>query len=1089
MRTTAMLMMALWAVTTSWAQEPVTLRFEQPMSTMVDIRHWDETKQQWLDTKQQGDMFFDAVDRFLLLRFPGCAEAVYGKLREGYTVESAKLTMRWAKQEFERVEGYAGWRTYKFQGVKPPEWHAQVWAGRRPWVDDAKLGPTWNAYLNGAGYWRAGGGWDMYYDQYPQPLGETLLSAGSPNGEVDVTALLTGASYGPDLGARLRGLEAQGFVLRKSELFNRDMPAQTKEETCTGVCRLWITGPALVVTFKKADKPAELAKLPPVVDVAALAAELKAKGGDGVPPSRLPDDYKELCAQVWAKPADVPGWMWQRVLEVRDIKTKSTYLDARIHGDLTSGDPERYQKMVQEVLAQPPGYFAGHSHLDFLIPVLRYNALLPEALRYHFRKYAEVRWLPPYDENGQFHHGVGYYAHMATQNHQSQNRSEALLAGEYLGLPDLALHAQYALSLYDRQTIYSEGMNQERGDSFYLGIAMGTLQAVTRLSEDPRMRLKAGMDIEKLLLELSSTYHPGLRREVSRVSRRYTIPEYLLGQDTPLAALHMLSKKGVLMHLDKPEVHGLTTVNFHAANPQRAALLAPWGRDWESNVIDEKPLPFLSVSTYYERALINEPLYATTYLGKHYGLASMNADNGGEQMAVATWKRPAARAESLDDLGIAFLWGNINGKPLLRLDSEKPFGKPMNPLLGVLQRNNKMIYVMKPPAREYLEEAAKQEGLQEISSRVHIYCYGPEGEREVRINGKPVPQFPATAKAGDVIAIHDGASYAGFIALPATDLGRDTQVVLRYTYPLLTIDNCLLKAAQPVQPTEEIWGKLKEATAGWIVEMGDVEEHGSFDKFCAQLGAAKLQSRWEPAAHTLHVSYASGGDTLEMGFLANAERADASWKSLVPSQVMAYQRVNGQWPYPDRGIDLDCPLAQMGKGPRLEKGGAVLDKPEKQMALLRVEPISGTYEAINPFEEPQPFTLRMPEGMTVRSEGPIGCARITARPRENTLWVDYYLPPPEGDRALEMMQEDARQGKIAGVYPVEQKMSFYMRPGYDVRNMRRDSARALLVSGVEKEPTLILNGKPVSGPFEKLSIEGKSWYRVIVAGRESQEVE
>ncbi len=1085
MRAYLLVLLPLLVVSGVAAQDAVTLRFDQAMSTMIDIRHWDETKQQWLAAEQQADMFFDAVDRFLLLRFPGCAEAIDAKLREGYVVESARLTMRWAKQEFERTEGYAGWRTYKFEGVEPPEWHATVRAGRRPWVDDAQLGPTWNAYVNGAGYWRAGGGWDGHYDYYPQPLGETLLSAGSPDGEVEVTALLTSEEYGKDLGERLRELESCGFVVRKSELFNRDMPAQTKEETCTGVCRVWITGPALVVTFKQTEQPVARGELPPAVDVPELAARLKAEGGDGLPPSRIPDNLKELGEQVWARPEGVPEWMWQRVLEVRDIKTKSTYLDASIHGDLTSGDPERYRKAVQQVLAQPPGYFAGHSHLDFLIPVLRYPAVLPEALRYHFRKYAEVRWLPPYDMEGQFHHGVGYFARMATQNHQSQNRSEALLAGEYLGLPDLALRAQYALSLYDRQMIFSEGMCQERGDSFYLGISMGTLQAVARLSEDPRMRLKAAMDIEKLLLELSSTYHPGLRREVSRVSRRYTIPEYLLGQDVPLAALHMLSKKGVLMHLDQREVHGLATTNFHASGSQRAALLAPWGRDWESNVIDEKPLPFLSVSTYYERGLLNEPLYATTYLGRHYGLGSMNADNNGEQMAVATWKRPAERVESLDDLSIAFLWGNINGKPLLRLDSENPFGKPMNPLLGVLQRDNKMIYVMKPPAREYLEEEANKEGFQEISSRVHIYCYGPDTEREIRLNGKPVTQFPATAKAGDVIAVHDGVSYAGFIALPATDLGRTSQVVVRYTYPLLTLDNCILNAEKPVMPTEETWQTLQEATAGWIVEMGDVEEHGSFDKFCTHLAEAKLQTRWEPGAHTLHVAYASGGDNLEMGFLANAERPDESWRSLPPSQVMAYQRVNGQWPYPDLGIDLDCPLAQMGKGPRLEKGGAVLEKPEKQMALLRVEPISGTYEAINPFAEPQPFTLRMPEGMTVRSEGPIGCARITARPQEDTLWVDYYLPPPGGDRALEMLQEDARQGKIAGVYPVEQKLSYYFRPDYDVRNMRRDSARAILVSGVDKEPTVILNGERLSGPFQKLSLEGKSWYRIIIAERES----
>ncbi|MHB9026629.1 MAG: hypothetical protein ACYC7E_21055 [Armatimonadota bacterium] len=1066
----------LFALSGAVAEEALVLRFDQPMSTMVDIHHWDETKQQWLPAKQQGDMFFDAVHRFLLLRFPGSAEAIHAKLREGYRVDEARLTFRWAKQEWERVEGYQGWRGWMFKDKTPPDWHASVWALRRPWTDDAQVGPTWNAYINGAGYWRAGGGLDKSFDHFPRLLGETLLTARHPDGAVDVTSLLASAAYGKDPMARLRALADCGFLIHKSELFNREFG-----NWCTGVCRIWIAGPALTVTLKKTDNPAPVADLPPAAAVPALAARLKAQGGDGVPTSRIPDNLEALAAQVWAKPADVPDWMWKRVLEVRDIKTKSPYLDNRLHVGLTSGDRALYLKTMQEMLAMPPGYFVGHSHLDYLIPLLRYDAVLPGALRYHFRKFVETRWTPPYDEQSIFDHRVGYYAYMATQNHQSQFRSEAVLAGEYLGLPDLVTHARYALSLYDRQTIYSEGMNQERGDSFYLGISLGGIQSVARLSEDPLTRLKASMDVEKILTELSATYHPGLRREVSRISRRYTIPEYILGQDVPLAAMHMLSKKGVLLHLDKPEVHGMSTVNFHAGNAPRAALLAPWGRDWEANVVDEKPLPFSSRSTYYERGLLDEPVYASSHLGRHYGIASMNSDIGSEQTAVLTWKRPRARVESLDDLVIGFLWANVNGKPLNRMDSQKPFGKPINPLTGVLQLNNKMLYVVKPNERRFLEEEAKKTGFTEISSRIHIYAYGPSEEREIRINGKPVTQFPATAKAGDVIAIHDGASYAGFIPLPATDLGRTAQVVLRYQHPLLTLDNCILSAEKPVLPTDALWQGLKEATAGWAVEMGDVDESGTFDQFCAKLAQGKLQARWAPEEHTLHVSYANGGDTLELGFLANFERPDESWWSPRPSKVLAYQRANGRSPYPDRGIDLDCPLAQLGKAARLEKGGAVLETLAGQMALLRIEPISGTYEGLNPFTDPQPFTLRTPEGMTVRSEGPIGCARVTARPRQNTLWVEYVLPPLDGDRALERLQADGRAGKIAGVYPVEQKISFYLRPDIDVRNNRRDAARALLVSGVARPPAVILNGQPLRAPIEKLSLDGKVWYRVPVA--------
>ena len=40
-------------------------------------------------------------------------------------------------------------------------------------------------------------------------------------------------------------------------------------------------------------------------------------------------------------------------------------------------------------------------------------------------------------------------------------------------------------------------------------------------------------------------------------------------------------------------------------------------------------------------------------------------------------------------------------------------------------------------------------------------------------------QLPFTCKQGQKITIHDGVSYLGIIPLPATDLGRDAEVILQ----------------------------------------------------------------------------------------------------------------------------------------------------------------------------------------------------------------------------------------------------------------------------------------------------------------------
>jgi len=118
----------------------------------------------------------------------------------------------------------------------------------------------------------------------------------------------------------------------------------------------------------------------------------------------------------------------------------------------------------------------------------------------------------------------------------------------------------------------------------------------------------------------------------------------------------------------------------------------------------------------------------------------------------------------------------------------------------------------------------------------------------------------------------------------------------------------------------------------------------------------------------------------------------------------------------------------LGKAARLEKGGALLETVEGQMALLKVEPISKTYEAINPFIDPTPFRLGTPEGVIVKAERSIGCARITVQPTVNTLEVDYYLPPPEGDLGVERLQADAKKGLHGGPAEWESPLTLYFRP-------------------------------------------------------------
>jgi len=1043
----------------------VTLRFGEPMRAMINARAWDQTHHEWLGNTDE--MFFDAVHRFLLVRFPGSAEAIHEKLSAGYELESATLVLHWEKQEFKRVEGYS-WRGYAYEGKKPPRWHVRAWLLRHPWIDDADIGPTWNAYIDGAGYWREGGALSKFYDRFCPLLDEKELSQERPVAEIDVTAALTEVRFGPDYGKRLRTVADNGFIISKAELSN---PEYGDKGLCTGVARIWVKEPELVVKMRPARATAALAELPPAVDVTALAEKLRSAGGDGVPTTRIAENLEEL-ADAWRKRrrAQMPQWMWERVQEVWDVPPywgidHGYDWFSFVMKALDSGDRQKYGQMIQKILAIPPGWFAGHQHIEFIIPLLECPELLPEVVRYHLRLSFQARWQRPLRPDLIFAHGK--VTGMGTLNHMANVRPKALLGAEVVGMCWLVEKAQYGLSLLNRMMIYSDGFSQELGDSYYRGITLAPLQAAARYSADPLSRLKASLMVEKLLFEDISTYHPGLRHRVSRISRRMGgLPQLMLEQDVPEAALHTLSKQGVLIEMDAPgphpEVHGMRVFNMHATPPVRVALMAPWGREWEANAIDRKPLPFRTVFSTYVMRRVDEPIHAMTYMGQNYALASEEAYTSATVPVFAAWRRSEHTVERLEDMGIMLLRGRINEEPTGVLDVT-PF--------GVLQHGSKLIYAIKPHERKFIEEGhdnlpdSVKDGLTSFKAQVALIAYGPDEDRELWIGGKRVDGYPALARHGDIITIREGVTYIGLIALPATDLGRKEEVVIRHEYPLLTLDSYVLQSDEPLPKEEETWRALSDATAGWVVEFGDVSEYGSFGAFQRHMRQVELKTRWAGEERILHVFYRSGEDTLEMGFRSTFEREVLWHQQLPPSQVFAYQRVNGKWPWPPRGIDLDNPLGQMGKAARLEKAGATLKTVEGQMAFLKVEPISGTYVGINPFIDPTPFELCTPEGVVIRSDGPLGCGRVTVCPKENTLWVDYHLPPPEGERGVELLQQERPE---------------FFRPGVDVKLARKQSARALLVGGMEQTPNVILNGRPLRGPFARLTVEGKTFLRIPI---------
>jgi hypothetical protein len=899
----------------------------------------------------------------------------------------------------------------------------------------------------------------------------------------------------------VRNIADGGFLVRRTDISHYHFG---DGGLSTGAVPLYVEGPELVVRLRRSSEPAPVDSLPPATDVNELAGHLKAEGGDGYPTTRELENLEELVQQWRARRrGDMPDWMWERVQEVWNLPfylrggpvPDSEVFTTLLKG-LDSADPERYRQSVMRwELDKPPGWFRGHSHSHDILPLKSFPELLTDVIRYDRALSFVARW-PEGLELPDMDHHYRVLTLTGTFNHMAQARPKALIGAEVSGLHWLVKEAIFGIFALNRKMVYTCGYSQELGDSYYRGIALVPLQGASRFSDDPLMRLKTSLMMEKLLFTDISTYHPGLRHRVSRVSRRMGgLHQFILHQDAPEAMLHMLSRDGVLIETDRledgPEVHGLPIIDMHATPPVQVALAAPWGREWESHAVDDKQLPFTAMFKMYGLGGRDEPVHAATYMGNNYAIGSEQL-MGGSVPIFAVWRTEARKVERVPDKGIMMLQGRVN--------DTKPDIQDKTPM-GSLPHKNKLIWAIKPHERHFLEAGAgnipsvEKEGLYNLRAQVAIHTWGRAELPEVWIGDDRVEEMPATATHDDIIFVRDGVSYIGLIPFKATDLGRDADIRIDYDAPSLTIASHILDRKEPVELTEEMWSKIAEATAGWVVEFGDVDEHGSFDAFRAHIQNTVFQSRYDAAERVLHLSYESGGDLMEMGFRTDFERHHLWHRSYHTKDVFAYQRVNGQDPWLPEEIYMESPLGVMGWSEKLEKGGAVLTTAEGQMAFLRVEPISRTYTGINPFLDPTGFKLTTPEGVEIISEGPLTLGRVTARPEANELWVDYQIPKDVHAVALKRVREDmvlapggeyVTRWHLNNTKKLEELLdrprpAFFPAEDIAPENIAQVAARALLVRGFDGPPRVILNEKELAGPFARMTKKGVTYYRIPIA--------
>ena len=1086
-----------------------------------------------------GPLAFDAVHRSLLVRFPDAAKQIAAAVKSGKEIEKVELVLPHLDEElwptgsggsdFPCDDGYRyrmNWDCDKMYRAQRPNWHAVAHALRKPWTADAAIGPTYNAAVNGAVYWKRFGATDTAEDRYPAQLGPTEVSSYAPEGRMDVTAVLTDATYGKTLADRLGVIANNGFVINKQEVYDaRFFTGAYEWAISTGPQAILVKQPKLVVTLKpgRAEQVAT-----PAIDVKTLVAKHKDKPL-GAPTAVVPsaDELRKLDGQFTAKPEWMPDWQYAHVKElmglesggkaepfyyrvvpphVRNRARQEAEQAAKKAGKPVDADYAVYLAWLDWVNGRPPRYWEGHlTAADNITQWYNFRAALPGPVQDSIIRCWSA-WLMPdrdtqldgtlrrqYDEtSGKLIHPMaddprvgkskdgkqaewgqgdvyykktgdwrgnksyyrsGFTREISTANFNSSAASGALLNGQIIGSEKAMADGRAGLMQFPFwMWTFGSGVGQEYIDHYYWAIATAGNKLFADFCEQPEDKLAGWSIMNKTVNDLACGYHPNLKRLVGPASR--TFSEHMLGQQDGLYhILHVISPRGSLCDIDSGVLPALTVAkdaNGRTPQPVSAwghdyppamvalqSLSGPWAEPWFGEMLDEKPLPWSAV-------LEKEGDAVVTYFGVNYGLASIRTKPQRVHV-LGQWRRKAELPKSMRDIGTLDMRVGFNQTQLAN-DGSGVMSEQGT--YRTYQDGNRLIMVAKPKPQVIQQQAAEHQygnrkaPAQEIKSvqcTAALFSYEqPQPTWEIFVGDKKIDSLPATAKFGQVIVIRDGVSYLAIRPLPTTDVGRDAEVTLEAGQPQMEayheqvnvqpalLINAYFYKKNASMPADAI-KQLDNAFGGFVVEMGDEADFGSFQKFQEHIRKTKLD------ADAKSLSYRSGSDTLT-----------AAWDAFT---------VNGKDPvagFRERQLWQDTSLSQMGRK-TLEKNGAVLDRgslhPELNM-LLQTFPKQKIYVATNMLPNYLPYGFREPGGVKIVADGGSSMGRWAVK---DSREIDIRYTPFGGDY---------RAG-------AEKELPL---------------ASLLFVSGTKDKPKVTLNGRDVSGDLRAWKHGGAAGWLVSLTG-------
>jgi len=270
---------------------------------------------------------------------------------------------------------------------------------------------------------------------------------------------------------------------------------------------------------------------------------------------------------------------------------------------------------------------------------------------------------------------------------------------------------------------------------------------------------------------------------------------------------------------------------------------------------------------------------------------------------------------------------------------------------GVLQHKNTLLYTYSGRNRGPDDVRPVANKLQRVSAGMFLFRWQP-GLEGLYVDRAPVTRLPLELKPGDWWFIQDGDTYAGVRPLEATHLRGPckTRLEERTRQIVLYQDNYVGDAIDSI--ADEEWVK---ARSGFIVEVGDATEYGSFERFRDIMLKAKVKESAE--GFIRHLQYQRPGRRLEM-----------KWHCYEENYLM--RRVDGQdhhtVPF------LRSPEFAVGESELRTHDARLKTQPGETVWLLSAAP-SRTYVAYQPHPHIQlPFALETPIARIESERFPFG---------------------------------------------------------------------------------------------------------------------